>query len=89
MSEIQYRHRTELEKSYAVNSNNRFCGANSCLRHTSEHPAVQHLIISFVPSANRVDSSLRSYACTADEVSDSDSICSCDSSLAIGPRPPS
>lgn len=28
-----------------------------------------------------------SYACAADDVSDADSICSCDSSHAIGPRP--
>ncbi len=49
-----------------------------------------HIILS-LPSCARligVSFSLRLYSCASSETSDADSICSCDSSIAIGPRPP-
>lgn len=88
LSKIQCRHRIELE-SYAANSNNRFSTQTVAHINLQTFPAHRIIFIFFVPSTDFVDFSLRSYSCVADEASDVDSICSCDSSFAIGPRPPS
>ena len=49
-----------------------------------------HISLSFHTCTRLVwaNPSLRPYSCASSEPSDADSICSCDSSLAIGPRPP-
>lgn len=84
---IQCRPRIELEK-YAANSNNRFVVQTVAYIIHQVHPVYSFFHHFLHALSHMHDSSLCHLFCITGDTLDADSICSCDSSLAIGSRPP-